>query len=339
LFIDVWGADKPLWQEELNVKISELITSCRRTETALSFIKSFYTTMLQNWVMLDRHRLDKYYSLVRKVANKSFELLVRHHDDDNGAGIILIQDYIEVLKATCLNPKNDIECNGLILHIADVYLVELYKVTKGEVSSMSLNKLLMPFINFMAKSEDEVSRNRIRERVFERILTTYAPFGERDPWMVDLPDDLDDNGEVIPTIFPTDYHVISQVLLKIASSKNTESVNRKILYGLSNKFNKINTRLKELEELSEGLIDEETGLPINQDDDDENDEDAEIQEEMDEEEDDEDMIDEEEEEEEEEEVPPPPPTKVSKKSVAPKMQVKSTAAPVKKQVANNKGGK
>eukprot|EP01133_Synstelium_polycarpum_P013667 gene13667-16095_t len=299
LYLNVWASDKPKAQDELNTKIGDLILSFRKPSDSLKFVRAFFVTILQKWDSIDHHRLDKYYALVRKMFHFSFKLLQKCAGTEGEEGEdTVIASFVEVLKTTCLSPAQKPTMNGIILHIADLYLVELYRVTDGELQTLS--RLLLPFINFVAKSEDDVAIRRIRERVFTRLLTTFSPFGKRDEWMIDDESAIDDEGYPIPQIFPTDYKVLSKLLFKCGSSKSALDQNRKALYSISGEFDQAQKLLESLEEDVDNIIEDND---VEGDEEEEEEEGEEVEDDQEMEEDDEDMEDEDEEEEEEEVVP------------------------------------
>lgn len=59
LFYCMWMSDKMPVQEELSTNLASLMHSCRTVSSALLFIGAFYATMIREWPLLDRLRLDK----------------------------------------------------------------------------------------------------------------------------------------------------------------------------------------------------------------------------------------------------------------------------------------
>lgn len=365
LFLSLYNTDKPIVQEEFSRDISKLTTYFKDYKDSLMFIKCFFIILQKHWDYIDKYRVDKFYSLVRKMLNSSFQILKKRNaqheegSEEEEARLALNEQIysglVKIFKSTVLNTSSDstTNTNGVLLHFADIYLEELFKVTQGHMEPINLTKILLPFVNFLTKSEDDVSCKRIKERVFDRLLTTYSPFDKKDAYYLPKVG----VSSSTPEIFPTDYEMFSKLFFKCASSKDTLEQNRKTLYGLKNQFKRAQAALEELEELADNIVLDENGDIVENpnvnpedlqgDDSDDSDEefdvdqmdsedsgegefddeiDADDAEELDDDDDDEefdeelDEEDEEEEEEEDEEVPPPPPTKNLKSKPSPVTQ-------------------
>ena len=68
LFYAMWHADGWDVQEELAEQIAGL-THALRHKVALTYLGVFYITARREWVGIDRHRMDKYLRLVRRVTS------------------------------------------------------------------------------------------------------------------------------------------------------------------------------------------------------------------------------------------------------------------------------
>ncbi|KAM9982890.1 hypothetical protein ACTFIZ_007424 [Dictyostelium cf. discoideum] len=356
LFLSLYNTDKPIVQEEFSKDISKLTTYFKDYKDSLMFIKCFFIILQKHWDYIDKYRVDKFYSLVRKMLNSSFQILkkknAQHEEgsEEEQARLLLNEQIysglVKIFKSTVLNTSSDstTNTNGILLHFADIYLEELFKVTQGHMEPINLTKILLPFVNFLTKSEDDVSCKRIKERVFDRLLTTYSPFDKKDAYYLPKVG----VSSSTPDIFPTDYEMMSKLFFKCASSKDTLEQNRKTLYGLKNQFKRAQAALEELEELADNIVLDENGdivenpnvNPEDLEGDEDSDEefdvdqmdsedsgegefddeiDADDAEELDDDEELEDEDeDEDEEEEEEDEVPPPPKNLKSKPSPAQK---------------------
>ncbi|KAF2070783.1 hypothetical protein CYY_007897 [Polysphondylium violaceum] len=246
LFLMVYITDKPIVQEEVNTQIAKATLACQGYEQSYLYLKAFFETMEKHWDYIDQYRLDKFYSLIRKMLHYSFVVLSKFADEDVEERDMAVTELVSVLKTSALHPSK-VRTNGIVLHVADIFLEELYKVTQGNVSR-SLSKLLLPFLNFLAKSDDTVSHKRIKERVFFRLVSTYSPFQRKDAYA--LPKEgisYDDDELANQELFPTDYLVLSKLFFKCAASKTTLEENRSSLYSLSKTYKKANEQVKELE--------------------------------------------------------------------------------------------
>eukprot|EP01132_Coremiostelium_polycephalum_P002480 gene2480-3068_t len=262
LFYNLWAADKLVVQDQVSTDMSNLmlipLTSRNKVDECVLFLKAGFTIVHKQWESIDSYRLDKFYLLVRKLVRNSFQVLYQVYQSDKDQVESVLSSVISVYKKTLLNPGNSLESNGLVLHLADIFLEELHKICKGYIDQIHLTKLLLPFISFLAHSDDEVSKKRIVQRVFERLATTYSPLGIKDDYYVPTSSTFF-GAEEEPEIFPTDYNMISKLFFKFAFSKITLDENRKILYSLSKKYKKCHMAVMELTELTENIIVDENG--------------------------------------------------------------------------------
>ena len=94
-------SDKPLVQQALASELAELVLIITTTPSSLAFLGGFWETIVREWNGIDRlryaylsshrdpifsspiarHRMDKYYMLVRRFVNASFRLLLREDWD------------------------------------------------------------------------------------------------------------------------------------------------------------------------------------------------------------------------------------------------------------------
>ncbi|EGG20279.1 hypothetical protein DFA_07402 [Cavenderia fasciculata] len=314
LFMLVWATDGPVVQDQVNEEVADLLLLNKNPAFNIELIRTFYITVDENWSRIDYFRLDKYLSLVRKVTKRAFQILKnirtiegveeeekegeeeqeeeeKEETEEQKEQRLLLEKVIgllvEALKTTVLNPVRDDLTNGLVLHMSDIYLVELYHVTNGQIEPAHLNRLLLPFINFIARSPDDRAIKRIRERVFQRLLTTYSPFGETDPWMLDEIEYIDDNGDKIPQIFPVEFDVLAKLFFKVAASKSIEDHNRKALHLLRQKCEEASKKLKDLEADADNILDDDEFEQFGEDDEEEGEE--ELEEELEEGDEDEDQ--------------------------------------------------
>ncbi|KAJ2039723.1 hypothetical protein GGI08_008157, partial [Coemansia sp. S2] len=71
LFYCFWLSDKPLVQQELSWELANLILVCKGGNN-VSFVRAFWETMCREWFDIDKHRIDKYLLLVRRVVFFTF---------------------------------------------------------------------------------------------------------------------------------------------------------------------------------------------------------------------------------------------------------------------------
>jgi ribosomal RNA-processing protein 1 len=99
-------------------------------------------------------RMDKYLYLIRQVLLSSF----RHLANQSWR---TIDEYLSVLKATPLNPKELRIPNGLRYHMIDIYVDELEKV-EDEDKSWPVEQLLAPLQALGKESPTKSIRERVK---------------------------------------------------------------------------------------------------------------------------------------------------------------------------------
>jgi ribosomal RNA-processing protein 1 len=80
LYFAMWHADKTPVQQELAGRLAGLLAQVP-TELMPSFASAFFITMRREWHTIDRLRLDKFYSLIRRFLCELFVCLRNCHWD------------------------------------------------------------------------------------------------------------------------------------------------------------------------------------------------------------------------------------------------------------------
>ena len=127
LFYAMWHADGWDVQEELAEQIAGL-THALRHKVALTYLGVFYITARREWVGIDRHRMDKYLRLVRRVTSHALRYCANR---DWRADVV--QDIASVFEKAALvaGTKGMVDV-GLRLHISELFVGELRKVAAGK---------------------------------------------------------------------------------------------------------------------------------------------------------------------------------------------------------------
>ena len=110
LFYCVWMSDKVPVQQELIVRMGSLV---RRIDASAAFLDAFFVTMWREWLGLDRNRVDKFYSLIRRMV---YEALLQAGKAKGPAQEALLG----VLERALTTPPQ-----GVAMHVASVYAEEL----------------------------------------------------------------------------------------------------------------------------------------------------------------------------------------------------------------------
>ena len=129
LFYAMWHADGWDVQEELAEQMAGLVHKLKH-KVALSYAGVFYITARREWVGIDRHRMDKYLLLVRRVTSHFLRYCADRDWSEN-----VVADVAECLHRTALVPGGHGEKGvvdvGLKLHLAELFVPELRKVAAG----------------------------------------------------------------------------------------------------------------------------------------------------------------------------------------------------------------
>lgn len=191
LYFAMWFSDRPRPQQRLANQLGELHmlyfdendnnskedSLTVNDEAFIKFSKAFWKVICMEWFNIDRHRLDKYLLLVRRVIFNQLKYLQSRAWTD-----VLVNEYIaKVLKWLPLSGGPKIY-NGIPLHIVDIFLDEWEKLlTREEVDEQEdqkdidmaamiketpLEKFLEIFSELAADVKNSKSlRNRIKEEL------------------------------------------------------------------------------------------------------------------------------------------------------------------------------
>ncbi|CAO1614533.1 unnamed protein product [Sympodiomycopsis kandeliae] len=144
IFYCFWMSDKPVVQHELALELAELLLVVQNPErvpapivegfedsvgditisvrSGLSLLEGFWDAMIREWIGLDKWRIDKFYSLIRKFVCSSFRLLISESFDRNA-----VAHYSRILtKPGGVLDANDPKVpDSMTYHFTDVFLGEL----------------------------------------------------------------------------------------------------------------------------------------------------------------------------------------------------------------------
>jgi hypothetical protein len=118
----IWMQDRPVIQHELAQRLARMIHLISE-DRAVLFLRAFWQTMLREWNGIDKHRLDKFYALMRYFLNETFALVKSNHWSKD-----LTQTVMQVLQDFPLNPSPTVVKAGVQFHVLDVFLEELEKI-------------------------------------------------------------------------------------------------------------------------------------------------------------------------------------------------------------------
>ena len=231
LFYSFWHADGRATQLDVANKMGAMIHGLSR-EVAMSYARAFAWTMRKEWSGIDKHRMDKYFLLSRRVTHHALRFAGERGWDCAG-------ELGEVLGEAVFGGggKDGIASSegiGYKLHLAEVFLNEIECVAKGEtgltmdegeedvasappmpIPSDALSALLVMFIDAMQREESAVLQKRIRGHVFEPLTDTSR---------------LEDSGA--PRLTPKTMKALCERAITLGAENGVEDVCRESLYEL-----------------------------------------------------------------------------------------------------------
>merc|ERR1719464_1759732 len=135
---EIVNDDKPEEEEE---SVMDDIESphCRGTHLVSLFVRTFFRTIRRDWHLMDKYRVDKFYTLIRTMIHEIYEYMAARCW--NYGIMLMLNDAVfdEILK----QPPN-----GLRYHLIDICLEELAKVNckaKIPLAEDTFLEVLEPF--------------------------------------------------------------------------------------------------------------------------------------------------------------------------------------------------
>ncbi|KAJ1809915.1 hypothetical protein LPJ77_001312 [Coemansia sp. RSA 2523] len=183
LFYCFWLADKPLVQQELAWDLANLILACTDSN-GVAFVRAFWETMCREWFDVDKHRVDKYLLLARRMVFFTFKAMQQSGWEDK-----LVGDYLAVYRDIPIEACDPKIPNSIRTHVGDVYVDELVRLasdiisesedSQAETAAIPVAVLLEPFMRFIGSTSIRHLPAIIQESVFENIVVRIAEAEER----------------------------------------------------------------------------------------------------------------------------------------------------------------
>ncbi|KAK0537377.1 hypothetical protein OC834_000821 [Tilletia horrida] len=215
IFYCFWMSDKPLVQQALATELADLVlliakpaqgkkrtseaeaaVDSGRVNSALAFLQGFWSAMAREWPLIDKHRVDKYYLLMRRFTGAGFRLCQLTNWDSAVVAqlneILVMASPPSVLNATAASPDDEASPfasggpgplavhdlrhpDSISYHVADIWVDELSKAVESAESSPSdralpLSDLLEPIYTALARSTLPKMYDRILENSLRRAL-------------------------------------------------------------------------------------------------------------------------------------------------------------------------
>ncbi|XP_060079830.1 ribosomal RNA processing protein 1 homolog A-like, partial [Ylistrum balloti] len=161
----LWMQDKPLLQEELTERITQMIHVFGSVESSLLFVKVFFLTEAREWDVLDKWRVDKFMTLVRRMLHQTLLFLKNMNWQTN-----ILTEFTNILSCNVMSPDNEAIPQGLRIHLADIYLSELEKIGAEQLTAEQVLTFLEPIFQYLPGAVNTDVMKRVFARVFGAIL-------------------------------------------------------------------------------------------------------------------------------------------------------------------------
>ncbi|KAJ2083476.1 hypothetical protein H4R24_000749 [Coemansia sp. RSA 988] len=183
LFYCFWLSDKPLVQQELSLSLASLTLACK-DNNSVGFVRTFWETLCREWFDVDKHRVDKYLLLARRMVFFGFQSMKQSSWD-----MQVVESFLGAYQEGPINPSEQRIPNSIRSHIADVYVDELVRLAgdirnthnapDDEISKIPVAMLLEPFMRLIGTSSIRQMPAIVQASVFENIVVRIAEAEER----------------------------------------------------------------------------------------------------------------------------------------------------------------
>jgi ribosomal RNA-processing protein 1 len=170
LFYSMWFSDRPKTQQRLADDLANLLDVIDEANF-FNFVDAFWVIMAREWDGIDKHRIDKFYLLMRRYVASMLRRMKKEQWGEKW-----LQEYQRVFGRVPLNISDLKIPNALRLHIDDIFVDELEKIIEADqdsseseelnVSDVPFNQLLGPFF----KLATECPLKFIREHTMKYVL-------------------------------------------------------------------------------------------------------------------------------------------------------------------------
>jgi ribosomal RNA-processing protein 1 len=119
---DYWMCDKPENQADLADRLAELISAPHVPSLSLLYIRSFFYILNREWEAIDSHRIDKFFKLLARMLEASFDYLRSMEWD-----LEIVKEFGEtILKDKILEPTLDGHAE-MFAHIEEHFFTILWE--------------------------------------------------------------------------------------------------------------------------------------------------------------------------------------------------------------------
>jgi len=197
------------------------VQHCRGAHLASLFVKTFFQTLLREWFKMDKHRVDKFYTLIRLIVSQVYTYMAQRHWN---VGIIRL--FNDVLWEQVLSQTP----NGVRFHLIDLTLEELAKVNSNEettaipLTEATFLDVMDPFIALTQNSDDRVVQARVVDKIWDKFLFHHSVAS--DTYESDLEDD---KKQIMDQV---QIKTVMEYIFQMASHETTQDQFRESIYDL-----------------------------------------------------------------------------------------------------------
>ena len=137
-----WHADKSVYQRETSMKIANIMAGINDGERKRQWFQASMYILNKHWDKVDNFRIDKFLALVRHMFSQVLAYLKSTNYE--ASAISWLQGLLDKLFSDSLSAQ------GICLQITDVFVPELGKVDKDEITLDQIGALLKPFLKALA---------------------------------------------------------------------------------------------------------------------------------------------------------------------------------------------
>ena len=226
LFYCMWMSDKTPVQQELAAMLASLVHRFADPALAALWLRAFYLTMRREWAGIDKYRLDKYYSLMRKVLHESFGYLREASWDD-----ACVEAVVEGVRLHFTgHEETKRQGIGVTMHYFETYMAELYKAVGAGITTSQFEALFVPVLKGYATTVN------MDKRFLNVLETNVLDVLAEDYWFEDCRDEMltgeDEEADDEKVFRSTQLAKIAPHVWAAASAPDTVQQRRKVLYAV-----------------------------------------------------------------------------------------------------------
>eukprot|EP01036_Dinobryon_divergens_P022914 gene22914-31218_t len=226
LYYSLWLADSGNQADELAESIADLIIKlAKKPDSLIMFFSCLLKTVLREWSLLDQHRINKFYFLLRRSINKILSVCIELLSEKSSKKLNEKKQLVSQLLAALQEEALSHVPNGVRFHIADVFIPELVNVVRSSDGQLSLTTeifmvLVAPFLQVLTTSPDPVFRERVYKAVFRTFLSVRGGGGGTG------------EQESVVALEGVDARELQRKVFSLASAEDTAAGCRQRLYDL-----------------------------------------------------------------------------------------------------------